>query len=56
MMEDHMKKLDDPLELQKYVTGQKGKTMRVAFDPEDGPQFRTEDIEVLSKLYGNMSL
>lgn len=50
-----MKKLDDPIELQKYITGEKGKTLHVNFDPEDGPTFTPEDVKVLEKVYGKMT-
>lgn len=39
MMEEQMKKLDDPQELGKYLRGDKGKAAHVAFDPEKGPVF-----------------
>jgi|JI10StandDraft_1071094.scaffolds.fasta_scaffold1593645_1 hypothetical protein len=54
-MQAHAKKLDDPLELQKYVTGQKGKAMHVSFDPEEGPNFGIDDIEHLQQVFGKMT-
>jgi hypothetical protein len=32
MMERHMKKLDNPDELQKYVSGEKGRTLQISFN------------------------
>ena len=49
-----MKKLDDPIEIQKYISGQKGKTFQVSFDPQSGPNFKPEDIETLENIYGKM--
>ena len=39
MMEEQLKKLEDPDQLMKYLTGQKGKAMNMSIDPSDGPQF-----------------
>ena len=33
MMEEQLKKLDDPEELMKYVSGQKGKALNMSIDP-----------------------
>lgn len=55
MIEAHTKKLDDPIELQKYVTGQKGNGLHLSFDPEEGPNFRLEDVESLEQMFGKMT-
>lgn len=36
-------------------TGEKRKTMRVNFDPEQGPSFGEQDIETLQKVFGSMT-
>lgn len=54
-MENHAKKLDDPIELHKYVTGQKGNALHLSFDPEEGPNFGSEDVETLEKMFGKMT-
>ena len=44
MMEKHMKRLEDPDQIQKYISGEKGKVLSLNFDPEQGPQFDPEDL------------
>jgi hypothetical protein len=50
-----MKDLDDPNELNKYLTGKKGKAFHFNLDMDAGPEFSQDDIEDLQKMYGEMT-
>lgn len=50
-----MKKLDNPYQLNKYLSGEKGKVYHFNIDMQDGPSFSPEDLEDLKKIYGDMT-
>lgn len=50
-----MKELDNPYELNKYLTGKKGKVFHFNLDTGEGPEFSEGDIEDLKRIYGEMS-
>jgi hypothetical protein len=50
-----MKKLDNPYELTKYLSGEKGKVFHFNIDMEDGPSFSPEDLDELKRIYGDMT-
>ena len=55
LVNEQMKKMENPDELSKWVRGQKGKTVHVSFDPQHGPIFEREDIDKLKDMYGQMT-
>lgn len=55
LTEELMKKLNNPYELTKYLSGEKGKVFHFNMDMEEGPAFTAQDIEELKNIYGEMT-
>lgn len=45
MADKFIKKLDDPDQLHKAITGKLGKVINLSFDPKEGPKLSEDELE-----------
>ena len=50
-----MKKIEDPYQMRRYLTGEEGRVMQINFSPDDGPNFNENDINHLKSMFGEMT-